>query len=92
MHPDTLTALHELAYWTGHAGDATGARDRFANLVPNYEQVQGPEHPDTLTTRHELAHWTGAVADAAGARDEFADLVLIYERVQGPAHPTPCPP
>jgi hypothetical protein len=27
-HPDTLTARHELAQWTGRAGDSSCARDQ----------------------------------------------------------------
>ena len=86
-HPDTLTARHELARWTGEAGDAAGARDQFTALLPIRERVQGPEHPHTLVTRHELARWTGEAGDAAGARDQFAALLPIRERVQGPEHP-----
>ena len=33
-HPDTLTARGNLALWTGEAGDAAGARDQFAALLP----------------------------------------------------------
>ena len=57
-HPDTLTARANLAYWTGQAGDAAGARDQYAALVPVRERVVGAEHPDTLTARDNLAHWT----------------------------------
>jgi hypothetical protein len=63
-HPDTLTARHNLAYWTGEAGDAAGARDRSAALLPIRERVLAPEHPDTLATRNKLAHWTGKVAES----------------------------
>ena len=73
--------------WTGEAGDAAGARDQLAALLPIRERVLGPEHPDTLTTRHELARWTGQAGDAAGARDQFAALLPISERVLGPEHP-----
>lgn len=55
-HPDILTARHHLARWTGEAGDATRARDLFAELLPVRERVLGAEHPDTLTTRNQLAH------------------------------------
>ena len=58
-HPDTLATRGNLAYWTGVAGDAAGARDQFAALVPIQERVLGPEHPDTLTIRRNLARWTG---------------------------------
>jgi hypothetical protein len=90
-HPDTLSVRHELAYWTGGAGDAAAARDQFAALLPIRERIQGPEHPDTLNTRHELAYWTGQAGDAAGARDQYAALLPIRERVQGPEHPDNLP-
>ncbi|GAA1794077.1 serine/threonine-protein kinase [Actinomadura chokoriensis] len=56
-HPDTLTTRHNLAHWTGHAGDPAAARDQFADLLPVRERVLGPEHADTLNTRQSLAHW-----------------------------------
>ena len=86
-HPGTLDARHQLAYWTGRAGDATTARDQCAALLPVRERVLGAEHPSTLATRHELARWTGVAGDAAGARHQFAALLPIRERVLGPEHP-----
>lgn len=85
-HPDTLVARHGLARWTGEAGDAVGARDQFAALLPILERVQGSDHPDTLNARHELARWTAATGDAAGARDQYAALLPAHEQVFGPDH------
>jgi len=76
-----------LARFTGDAGDAAGARDQFAALLPVEERVLGPEHPDTLVTRCNLAWWTGQAGDPARARDQFAALLPIRERVSGPEHP-----
>ena len=53
----TLTTPHELACWTGKAGNAPAARDQHAALLPIYEGVLGPEHPDTLAARHKFAHY-----------------------------------
>jgi hypothetical protein len=50
-HPRTLEARQGLAFWTGEAGDAAGARDQHAALLPIEERVLGPEHPETLTIR-----------------------------------------
>jgi hypothetical protein len=50
-HRDTLAARHNLAAFTGQAGDAAGARDLLAALLPDMRRVLGPEHADTLTTR-----------------------------------------
>jgi Domain of unknown function (DUF4062)/Tetratricopeptide repeat len=86
-HPDTLSARDTLAYFTGEAEDAAGARDQHAALLPIRERVQGPDHPDTLWTRGNLAWWTGVAGDAAGARDQYAVLLPIEERVLGPEHP-----
>jgi hypothetical protein len=85
--PRTLDARHSLACWTGEAGDAAGARDQAAALLPIHEGVLGAEHPDTLTARSNLAYWTGQAGDAAGARDQYAALLPIRERVLGPEHP-----
>jgi hypothetical protein len=38
-HPDTLNARNQFAIWTGMAGDAAGARDQLAALLPVREQV-----------------------------------------------------
>ena len=57
-HWDTLDARHNVAHWTGWAGDAAAARDQLAQLLPVRERVLGPEHPETLTTRQNLAYWT----------------------------------
>ena len=64
--PDTLTARARLATWTGRAGDAGGARDQFAALLPVLERVLGPEHPDTLTARGNLARWTAEAESGSG--------------------------
>jgi hypothetical protein len=68
-HPGTLDARHELARWTGAAGDAAGARDQFAALLPIIERVLGPGHPHTLTTRGNLAYWTGKTEEATPDAD-----------------------
>ena len=57
-HPETLRARADLASWTGAAGDAAGARDQYAALLPLFERVLGAEHPDTLATRRNLTYWT----------------------------------
>jgi hypothetical protein len=51
-HPHTLNDRANLARWTGAAGDAAGARDQHAALLPIIERVLGPEHPNTPTPQH----------------------------------------
>ena len=86
-HQDTLIARATLAYWTGQAGDAAGARNQYAALLPTEERILGPEHPETLTTRANHARYTGEAGDAALARDMLAALLPLRERVSGPEHP-----
>jgi hypothetical protein len=86
-HPSTLAARNNLATCTGEAGDAAGARDQLAALLPIEERILGPDDPDTLTTRLDCAVCTGIAGDAAGARGQFAALLPITERVLGFDHP-----
>ena len=77
-HRDTLTARGNLADWTGQAGDAAGARDQLAALLPTFERVLGPEHPHTLTTRGNLAAWSGEAEDAADG--ELLDVAVCVDQ------------
>ena len=86
-HPDTLTTRANLAHWTGEAGDAAGARDQFAALLPVRERVLGPEHPDTLDHPAQPRPLDRGGGDPAGARDQYAALLPVRERVLGPEHP-----
>ena len=54
----------------GVVGDAAGARDQFADLLPIQVRVSGPEHPDTLTIRRNLASWTGQAEDGPSPRED----------------------
>jgi hypothetical protein len=65
-HPDTLADRGNLASWTGEAGDAAGARDQFAALLPIRERVSGSEHPDTRATRNNLAYWAEKAGEGHG--------------------------
>ena len=62
----TTSARAELAYWTGQAGDAAGAREQLAVLLLIRERVLGAGHPHILTTRDNLAYWTGETGGYAG--------------------------
>ena len=82
-----MNSRKNLAFCAGEAGDAAGARDQYAALLPVDERILGPEHPETLRTRHNLAHWTGKAGDTAAAHDQLAQLVPVLERILGPEHP-----
>ncbi|MGW0065519.1 tetratricopeptide repeat protein [Streptosporangium sandarakinum] len=86
-HPKTLGAQANLAFFTGRAGNAAGARDQLTALLPVFERVAGPKHPGTLIVQIHLVAATEEAGDAAGARDRYAALVPVAERVLGPEHP-----
>jgi hypothetical protein len=52
-------ARASLAQLSGEAGDAAGARDQFAALLPVIERVLGAEHSDALVARSNLGYWPG---------------------------------
>jgi hypothetical protein len=85
-HADTLSLRRHLASWTGKAGDAEGARDRFAELLAIQKRVLGSEHPDTLTAAHNLAYWLG-LTDPRAALMMLTNLLAVRSRVLGPDHP-----
>jgi hypothetical protein len=86
-HCDTLTARHQLATYTGQAGDPARARDLLAELLPVRERTLGAEHLHTLTSRHNLATFTGDAGDPARARSLLAELLPVRERILGAEHP-----
>ena len=86
-HPDTLTTRNNVAAWTGRSGDARGALELSAALLPDRQRVLGPDHPSTLTTRNNIAYWTGRSGDARGALELSAALLPDQQRVLGPDHP-----
>ncbi|WTX00982.1 tetratricopeptide repeat protein (plasmid) [Streptomycetaceae bacterium NBC_01309] len=78
---ETLEARGRLAWWTGAAGDAAGARDLAAAWAADTAGVCGPDDPEVLGARGEHAHWTGAAGDPATARDLLAALVDEHTRL-----------
>ncbi|MGR6962856.1 tetratricopeptide repeat protein [Geodermatophilus sp. URMC 61] len=86
-HMDRLWIRHEIAYWTGEAGDPAEALQLFQELLFDRERVLGPHHPDTLSTRHNVAFQTEELGDRAQALRLYQELLPDRERVLGPHHP-----
>jgi tetratricopeptide (TPR) repeat protein len=83
-HPYALAARSALADLTFQEGDAVGAHNMYAALLPIMERVRGPEHWETLTIRAKLAYSLGQAGDAVEARDQAAALLPVAERVMDP--------
>jgi len=68
-HPSTLDARHQLASYTGEAGDVAGARDQLAGLAEISARVLGPEHPSTQRTLRQLASYSAETSQDVPRRD-----------------------
>ena len=86
-HPDTLATRHDIAAWTGQAGDAGAALELLIALLPDRQRVLGPDHPDTLATRNSIAMLTGQSGNVGEALRLFQKLLPDQERVLGAGHP-----
>ena len=67
-HPDTLTAMSDLAVTLGKQGDWAGARKLQEQVLAASRRVQGGEHPHTLAAMNNLAATLGKQGDLTGAR------------------------
>ncbi len=86
-HPNALAVRTRRARAAWAAGDAAAARDQYAALLPDCEQVLGPKHPDCLIVRADLARTTGEAGDPAAARDQLAALLPLIQQVIYPGDP-----
>ncbi|WP_405873031.1 tetratricopeptide repeat protein [Streptomyces sp. NBC_00005] len=86
-HPDTLSALNNLAASYGQAGRIDHAISLIRQVVADRERVLGSDHPDTLNSRANLAAYyleTGRTGEAINTAEQVA---TESERVLGPDHP-----
>ncbi|MGC4797186.1 caspase, EACC1-associated type [Micromonospora saelicesensis] len=97
LAPSTLRSRHELARWTGLAGDHTEAARLFAEVVQDRIRVLGPDHPDTMRSRWfaagnlgDMGQYDLAIGDyqhilaaraAAGIGEEDSETLQITEEL-----------
>jgi hypothetical protein len=78
-HPSTLTALGNLAFWQGEAGDlASGATAH--QVIDGRTRALGGRHPDTLTARHTLARQQMRDTDYTAAELELETVLVQRTR------------
>jgi serine/threonine protein kinase/tetratricopeptide (TPR) repeat protein len=87
QHPETLTALHDLASSYFDAGPQDEALRLREKVLMLRREVLGPEHPDTFFAMQDLA----VSYNAAGRREEALKLreevLTLCRKVLGPEHP-----
>ncbi|HRF06966.1 FxSxx-COOH system tetratricopeptide repeat protein, partial [Accumulibacter sp.] len=86
-HPDTLTAMNNLAGTLRAQGDLAGARALQEQALAVSRRVLGEEHPATLTSMNNLAGTLRAQGDLAGARALQEQALAVRRRVLGEEHP-----
>ncbi|MGA2657451.1 MAG: serine/threonine-protein kinase [Verrucomicrobiota bacterium] len=85
-HPDTLRAMHNLAWSYADAGRLREALKLQEHVLGLFRKVRGPEHPETLAAMGNLAN---SYAEA-GRRDEalklLEEVLARTRKVRGPEH------
>jgi hypothetical protein len=69
VHPDTLTAMTNLAVTLGKQGDWAGARNLQEQVLAASRRLQGGEHPHTLTAMSNLAVTLGKQGNLTGSAE-----------------------
>jgi tetratricopeptide (TPR) repeat protein len=86
-HPDTLTAIGNLAETLLALGDLDRARSLQEQALDVMRRVLGAEHPDTLRSMGNLAGMLWAQGDLNRARDLEEQVLDVTRRVLGEEHP-----
>jgi CHAT domain-containing protein/Flp pilus assembly protein TadD len=86
-HPDTATALNNLALLYQNKGDYAQAEPLFRRALTIREKMQGAEHPDTSTALNNLARLYHDKGDYAQAESLFRRALTIVEKTLGSEHP-----
>ena len=86
-HPDTLTAMGNLASALWSQGDLAGGRELQEPVLAVSRRVLGDEHPDTLTSMSNLAETLRSQGDFKGARELQEQVLAVRRRVLGDEHP-----
>ncbi len=86
-HPDTGTAVYNLAELHRAMGKYQKALPLYVRALAIAEQAQGPEHAATAIRLSRLAGLFQAMGDYQKALPLHARALAIAEKAQGPEHP-----
>ncbi|MFE7580350.1 hypothetical protein ACFU5Y_02155 [Streptomyces gardneri] len=87
VHPETLAAVHQWAFFTGESGEARAASAAFVRLVADATAALGAEHTDTLAARHQQAYFAGEAGEVDSAVRELVALLDVRLRRAEADHP-----
>jgi len=86
-HPDTATALNNLAELYYTTGAYAKAEPFYQRVLAIREKGLGPEHPDTATALNNLATTYQGTGAYSKAEPLFQRTLAIREKALGPEHP-----
>ncbi|HEY6898578.1 MAG TPA: toll/interleukin-1 receptor domain-containing protein, partial [Rhodocyclaceae bacterium] len=86
-HPDTLTAMNNLAHTLQAQGDLAAAHTFQESVLAARRRLLGEEHPDTLASMHNLASTLKALGDLAAARALEEFVLAARRRLLDKEHP-----
>ena len=82
-HPDTLTAMGNLAVSLRALGEKQAARALLEKVVEGSQRVLGAEHPDTLMAMDNLAVSLQALGEEQAARALLEKVTQVKQRSGG---------
>ncbi len=85
-HPDTATALNNLALLSQNMGEYAKALPLHQRALAIREKVLGPDHPDTAVTLNNLALLHQSMGEYAQALPLYQRALAIQEKILGPDH------
>jgi tetratricopeptide (TPR) repeat protein len=86
-HPDTLTAMNNLALTLGDQGDFSSARSLQEQILATERRVLGEEHPKTQSSITNLAATLRELGNLTSARELQEQALATRLRVLGEEHP-----
>ncbi len=87
-HPNTATALNNLAELYRSMGDYAKAVPLHRRAIEIKEKALGPDHPSTAISLNNLARLYAAMGDYAKAEPLYKRSLAIKEKTLGPDHPS----
>ncbi|CAM5396227.1 hypothetical protein SALBM135S_01078 [Streptomyces alboniger] len=85
-HPDAFSVRHELAWWTGKAGNPAAAVAMLTGLAADQERL-GADVYTSIATQYALAWWTGKAGNPEAAVEAMRRVRSRVEQMAGPDHP-----
>ena len=86
-HPDTLTALGNLAVTYGKLGDRRKALELEEKVYALRYKVLGEEHPDTRTARSNLTRTLQNLKELKRKAERLKRTASLWNMLLGPKHP-----